>query len=130
MSRLSAEYVTSKRGGNLEDQRVGLGPRTGSALAVAMEHVFLMCSHLGRLLCEFSFTAVHPIQAALPTCSLLHGVLARHGEVIRSLGSSVKEIESRVERRQILIRPAFRRTGGGAGLGWPLSKRSPKPDTP
>ena len=119
-------------GGTLEDRRVGLGPRTGSDLAVAMEHVFLMCSHLGRLLCKFPFAAVHPIQAVLPTCPLLHGVLARHGEVISSLGSSVKEIESSGERRQILIQPAFRgpRTGGGASLGWPLSKRSHKPDAP
>lgn len=79
-------------------QEVGLGPRIGSDLMSAIEHGLLMGSHLGRLLRKAPFTAVHPNQAILSTCPLFHGALARHGEVISSLGSSVNEKESRVEK--------------------------------
>lgn len=101
MNRLSTEYVTLKDVSKPRGQEGWPGSaRTGSDLAVvAMEHVFLMCSHLGRLLCV-SFHGSSPHPAVLSTCPLLHGVLARHGEAISSLGSSVKEIESRVERGQ------------------------------
>lgn len=112
-------------------QEIGLGPRIGSDLMSAIEHGLLMGSHLGRLLRKAPFTAVHPNQAILPTCPLLHGALARHGEVISSLGSSVNEKESRVEKGQSSHPAAcLLRTRRGAGLGCLFSKRTHKPDAP
>lgn len=80
--------------GVLEKAAVGLRPRRGSAFPP------LVCSHLGRLPREAPLTAARPIQVGLPTCPLLLGVLARHGETISDPGSSVKRKESRAERGQ------------------------------
>lgn len=82
--------------GVVEKARVGLGLQRGSVFT------FLMCSHLGRPLCEAPLTAAYPIQAGLSTCPLLFSVLTRHREAIRGPESSAKRKESGAERDRAL----------------------------
>lgn len=57
--------------------------------------------------CSPQLAPSRPIQAGLPTCPLLLGVLARHGEAISGPGSSVERKESQAERGQSSLRCFF-----------------------
>jgi hypothetical protein len=83
-----------------------------------------MYSHLGRPWHEAPLTTAHRIQAVLPTCPLFRGGLARHGDAISGLGSSVKRKENRAGRGQSSHWVLLPGAGGGTGLQWLLSKMS------